>query len=138
MESFLTLIMANAYTSDIVLPAVAFMDSEDNANVILVLLLSGPAFFLFHYMRYRNKDKRHRHESETPTRIENLRRYDNFIEHKKGCQSKTIQGENSMRVSGSVVNTKDSDFQMTENGLKIGGVVDVQLPGLVNMMMKKK
>ena len=138
MESLLTLLIANTYTSNIVLSAAAFRDSDESGNAILLLLLSGPAFFLFNYMRYRNKDKRHRHESETPTRIENLRRYDNFIEHKKGCQSKTIQGENSMRVSGSVVNTKDSDFQMTENGLKIGGVVDVQLPGLVNMMMKKK
>jgi hypothetical protein len=118
--------------------ATAFMESDDGSGFIFLLLLSGPAFFFFNYLRYRNKDKRHRHESETPTRIENLRSYDNLIEHKKGCQSKTIQGENSMRVSGSVVGAKDTSFQLTENGLNLGGVVDVQLPGLVNMMMKKK
>ena len=134
----LTSVLANAYTSNIVLSAATFIDSDEGGSFIFLLLLSGPAFFFFNYLRYRNRDQRHRHESETPTRIENLRQYDNFITHDKGCQSKTIKGENSLRVSGSIVSAKESDLQVTENGVKIGGVVDVRLPQLVNMMMKKK
>ena len=82
--------------------AVFFADSDEGGLAILILLLAGPIFFSIMYFRYRNSDKRHSHERETPAQMSNLRAYDNFVQHLTRQRSRTIAGENSKRVEGSL------------------------------------
>ncbi len=83
--------------------AVFASSDEDGVGAVLLLLLGGPAFFMFTYMRYRNTDKRHRHEIETPAEMNNLQQYNNFIKHLTRQSSSTITGANDNVVSGSLL-----------------------------------
>ena len=85
-----------------------FFDSDNDAfGYIFFLLIAGPLFFSLMYKRYRNIDKRHYHEKETPVTMSNLRGFDTFVEHKKRQNSKVIPGANNQRVEGSIVEIKD-------------------------------
>ena len=63
-------------------------------------LLSGIAFFLINYFRYRNSNARHHHETETKTKIFNLRKIDNLIKRQKGLSNSRMAGANNTKVSG--------------------------------------
>ena len=83
------------------------MAAEDDSSGGLVfaglaLFLAGPIFFSIIYARYRNKDARHFHESETPAQVNNLMVYDTFVKHEKGRKQKRIPGANESRISGSL------------------------------------
>ena len=52
------------------------------------------------YLRYRNSNARHHHETETKKKMFNLRRVDNLIKHQKGLSNSSIQGANNTRVDG--------------------------------------
>ena len=81
-----------------------FFESEDSGALLaFILLLSGPLFFLIMYTRYRNVDKRHLHEKETPTQLSNLQASDNFVECRTRQSTSTIAGANSTHVEGSIV-----------------------------------
>ena len=99
---------------------VAFADSDGGELAILLLLLSGPIYFSIIYGRYRNKDKRHFHEKETPVRMTNLQSYDQFYEHLKGQRSSTIKGANNKLVEGSLVKSSGGLQSVIDNTLKKG------------------
>jgi len=84
----------------------AFYDSDGGELFILAFLLAGPIYFFAVYYRYRNKDKRHFHEKETPAQMSNLQSYDNFRERLTRQNSKRLKGENGRRVEGSLVPSK--------------------------------
>ena len=65
-----------------------------------LFLLSGFIYFLIMYLRYRNSDARHHHETETKKKLFNLNKIDNFIKHKKGVSDSKMDGANNTRVSG--------------------------------------
>lgn len=65
-----------------------------------IFLLSGFIYFLVMYLRYRNSNARHHHETETKRRMFNLKKVDNFIKHKKGLSNSRIDGANNKKVSG--------------------------------------
>jgi hypothetical protein len=81
-------------------------DEGDGSAAIFLILLAGPIFFIAMYTRYRNTDKRHFHEKETPVQMSNLRAYDNFVKHLTRQDSSKIRGENGSRVEGSIVKSK--------------------------------
>ncbi len=65
-----------------------------------LFLLSGIIYFFVMYLRYRNSNARHHHETETKKRMFNLRKIDNFIKHEKGLSNSRMIGANNTKVSG--------------------------------------
>ena len=65
-----------------------------------IFLLSGIAYFIFMYMRYRNKNARHSHESETKNQISSLRKIDNLIQRRTRLTNPSMDGANNKRVRG--------------------------------------
>ncbi len=65
-----------------------------------LLLLSGIIYFFLIYNRYRNKDARHHHETETDTKMYNIKQSDRLVKRKTGLSNSRIEGANNMQVSG--------------------------------------
>lgn len=65
-----------------------------------LFLLSGIIYFFVMYLRYRNSNARHHHETETKKRMFNLRKIDNFIKHEKGLSNSRMIGANNTKISG--------------------------------------
>ncbi len=81
-----------------------------------IFLLAGFIYFFIMYVRYRNSNARHHHETETKKKIFNLRKVDNLIKHEKGLSNSRITGANNTKVSGqSISETMINSFT---NGLK--------------------
>lgn len=64
-----------------------------------IFLLSGFIYFFVMYLRYRNSNARHHHETETKRNIFNLRKRDNFIRHENGLTNSKINGANNKKIS---------------------------------------
>lgn len=73
---------------------------DDGGNIGLLFLLSGPIFYALIYFRYRNVDKRHKHESETEATMWNMQEHDRFLESKKGLSQPEMAGANNKDVRG--------------------------------------
>lgn len=69
-------------------------------GVLLLLLLAGPLFAGWVYLRYRNTDKRHHHESETRSQMLDVRGEDTRTGSRTGLTSARMQGANSRKVRG--------------------------------------
>ena len=61
--------------------------------------LSGFIYFFVMYMRYRNSNARHHHETETKKKMFNLKKIDNLIKRQKGLSNSRINGANNTKVS---------------------------------------
>lgn len=78
-----------------------FIDIDpETKNIRWALLLGGVGFFAYIYTKYRNADKRHRHETETKYEVKNLQKRDEFKEHRYRLRESAIRGENSTDVAG--------------------------------------
>lgn len=75
--------------------------SDDGSWIPLLFLLSGPVFFMFTYLRYRNTDKRHHHESETSAEIANMQAIDQPVRSVTGVSHGAMSGANHREVRGS-------------------------------------
>lgn len=98
MLSALTDSLAFALDSGYVL---AESDSDGNALPFL-LFLSGFVFYGYVFLRYRNADKRHRHEKETEAEIHNVLARDDFVHTLKGLSNSKMNGHNHTNVTGSL------------------------------------
>lgn len=78
--------------------------AEDEGGSIqflgLLLFFSGPVFYVLVYMRYRNWDKRHKHEEETEASIHDLIAEDTLVEHRTGLRNARMLGSNHREVRG--------------------------------------
>lgn len=66
----------------------------------LLFFLSGFLFYGFMYLRYRNSDKRHRHEAETEARMLDVRAWDQQVDTQKGVSHSRMKGANNHEVRG--------------------------------------
>ena len=73
---------------------------SDGRSIGLLFLLSGFLFYGAMYLRYRNTDKRHHHESETEATMLDVRAVDNHVQTLKGVKSARLQGANNRAVRG--------------------------------------
>lgn len=73
---------------------------SDVAGFAWLLLLSGPAFYALMYLRYRNADKRHRHETETRASMHDVRGADQFNRSLHGLSNSRMRGANNRSVRG--------------------------------------
>ncbi len=79
----------------------ASSSSEDEGGGLgLLFLASGFVFYAVIYLRYRNVDKRHRHESETEATLHNMVEHDQFVKSKKGLSQREMAGANNTDVRG--------------------------------------
>ncbi len=74
--------------------------SDDNGNFAFLFLFSGFLFYGAIYLRYRNTDKRHKHESETKASLHNVREDDRFHRSLKGVSNSKMQNANNNEVRG--------------------------------------
>ena len=65
-----------------------------------LVYLPGVLYFAYIYMKYRNSNARHHHETETKKSIFNLRKVDNFIKKLTRQRNSKINGMNSNQVNG--------------------------------------
>lgn len=72
--------------------------SSDGQGVLLLLLLAGPLFAGWVYLRYRNTDKRHHHESETRSQMLDVKASDTRTGSRTGLTSARMKGANSRRI----------------------------------------
>lgn len=63
-------------------------------------LLAGFIYFFVMFSRYRNSNARHKYETETKTKMNNLIQVDNFIKSEKGLTNSKINGANNTTISG--------------------------------------
>lgn len=93
---------AGAYLADVANGFVsAASDDGDAGNLALLLLLSGFVFYGYVFLRYRNADKRHKHEQETEAEMHNVQVADHYIQTNKGLKSSRMSGANNTAVRGS-------------------------------------
>ena len=64
-----------------------------------LFLLIGFVYFFIMYGRYRNSSARHKYETETKTKMDNLRENDNFVKSKKGLTNSRMERANNKTVS---------------------------------------
>lgn len=73
---------------------------DDATNIAWLLLLAGPLFYGVMYLRYRNADKRHKHESETRASMHDVRAADHYNRSLKGLSESRMKGANNTAVRG--------------------------------------
>jgi hypothetical protein len=66
----------------------------------LLFFVSGFVFYGWVYLRYRNTDKRHRHESETEARMLDVRGADQHVNTLTGLKNSKMKGANNHEVRG--------------------------------------
>lgn len=94
------------------------MNAEDS-DFSWIVLLAGIAFYIINFMRYRNSDARHNHETETNYKISNLIQKDNKQSRvKKGLTESDISGRNDSRLEG-VTNYGDVLGDITDMGKEL-------------------
>ncbi len=81
---------------------VAESDSSSSSNFAFLFLLAGFIFWGYVFLRYRNVDKRHHHESETAAATQSMKADDTFARSLKGLSNSTMQGANHKKVSGAL------------------------------------
>lgn len=72
----------------------------DFSNFGVIFLASGFVFYGIVYLRYRNVNKRHGHETETEATVHNMRAEDHLVKSLKGLSNSRIAGENGDEVRG--------------------------------------
>ena len=78
-------------------------------------ILAGIVYFFIFYAKYRNQGARHKHETETKTDMQNLRKLDELVERRKGLTSAKIAGANNTSVSGQKAGNKMLDSLVERN-----------------------
>lgn len=87
-----------AWLADVVIRAES--DDDGWGKIGLILFLAGPLFFAMKYFKYRNTDKRHRHESETKAQMDNVMAGDEFVKSMKGLKNSRMPNANHTAVRG--------------------------------------
>ena len=96
--------------------AMLFVDFDYN----WIFLLSGLVYFFIIFTRYRNSNARHKYETETKTKISNLRKVDKYIQSRKGLTNSKMPGANNNRVVGQ---SESSKIFQSLSGQNIGNNV---------------
>lgn len=87
-----------------VLGIILFMMFNDSFDLSILFLLLGIVYYIVMYLRYRNSNARHHHETETKSSKFNMEKTDNFIKKKTGLSNSRMDGANNTSVSGANIN----------------------------------
>lgn len=80
-----------------------FATVEIDTDFGVIFLSIGFIYFFVMYSKYRNSGARHYHELETKTKMENLRKVDNYLQRRKGLSNSKMRGANNRDVDGTSV-----------------------------------
>lgn len=94
--------------------AMLFVDSE----ISFIFLFAGLIYYVIIYMKYRNKDERHRHEVETNKNVTNLTNTDLKVRDVRGVKNSQISGANNFNVSGSTVSQSAASKYLNSSDYK--------------------
>ena len=75
--------------------------SADDSDFKWIFLLTGFIYFAIIYLKYRNSDARHHHETETKKKMFNLKQVDELIKRRTGLTNSEIEGANNTKINGS-------------------------------------
>ena len=80
------------------------IDADDDNPWWLGLagLTPGFIFYWIKMSKYRNMDKRHKHEADTKSEVKNMKQSDNLRERRKGLSNSRIAGQNDSVVKGTI------------------------------------
>ncbi|MCL2562946.1 MAG: TFIIB-type zinc ribbon-containing protein [Oscillospiraceae bacterium] len=89
----------------------------------LIFALSGVAYYLFFYLKYRNVNARFQHEKDTKTNVTNVQPTDRLVRRLKGLRNARMQGANNTGVDykaggGILGAVNTSDLSGTMSSLK--------------------
>jgi ribosomal protein S27E len=82
----------------------AGIDLDEDNPAIYGLIGLTPGFIYYWWMtnRYRNMSARHYHEADTTATMENVKKTDDFVEHRKRLRNSMIAGINSNLIGGTI------------------------------------
>lgn len=80
----------------------ASSSDDEGGSIGLLFLASGFIFYVVVYLKYRNVNKRHKHESETHATLLNMQEHDQFVQSKKGLSQRAMAGANHTDVRGAL------------------------------------
>ena len=89
---------------------------DDSGGLIFLLLVGGFAFYGAMYLRYRNKNARHKYEKDTNYKIENIQRTDELKENLHGLHNAAMADANNNKIEGDII---DKSYLNTFNNIKI-------------------
>ncbi len=95
---------------------------DDSAGWAAIFLVAGFAFYSFMYLKYRNTDKRHHHETETQASKANVQGAETFVESRKKLKNARMKDANDQEVRGARAGAKKNS--MTELAGKAKDVID--------------
>lgn len=103
-------------------------DSDNDAWIMgLAGLTPGFIFYWLKMSKYRNMDKRHKHEADTKSDVKNLKKSDIFHEHRKGLSASRIKGQNDSEIRGVIArNGNEMMGEKMANYLGIDRMIDTK------------
>ncbi len=91
--------------------AMIFVDSDYG----WLFLSIGFIYYFIIYSKYRNSKARHKYETETNTKMSNLRKVDNYVFRRKKLTNSRIIGANNYNVNGANISNKVLDSLVSNN-----------------------
>ena len=89
-----------------------------DSEISLLLLLSGVAFFIFNYLKYRNAHKRHKHEHNTRALMDNIQGSDKLVKRLTGLRNARMNGANNLSVGSNRSAVGSSLMDMLPDSVK--------------------
>ncbi|MEO7126128.1 MAG: growth/differentiation factor [Nakamurella sp.] len=75
-------------------------DSSGANKIAFLFLFAGFVFYGIMFLRYRNVNKRHHHESDTKSRTANIQAGDTFVHSRTGVTDSNMPGANNKQFNG--------------------------------------
>lgn len=103
-----------------------------------IFLFAGVIYFFIIYSKYRNASARHEYETDTKTQISNIRKIDDFIQHKQGLTDSKMINANSLDVKGKTEGSKILDAMTSLNGDSISVIKNNNVANFIKNNINKE
>lgn len=103
-----------------------------------IFLFAGVIYFFIIYSKYRNASARHEYETDTKTQISNIRKIDDFIQHKQGLTDSKMINANNLDVKGKTEGSKILDAMTSLNGDSISVIKNNNVANFIKNNINKE
>lgn len=103
-----------------------------------IFLFAGVIYFFIIYSKYRNASARHEYETDTKTQISNIRKIDDFIQHKQGLTDSKMINANNLDVRGKTEGSKILDAMTSLNGDSISVIKNNNVANFIKNNINKE
>lgn len=103
-----------------------------------IFLFAGVIYFFIIYSKYRNASARHEYETDTKTQISNIRKIDDFIQHKQGLTDSKVINANNLDVKGKTEGSKILDAMTSLNGDSISVIKNNNVANFIKNNINKE